>query len=196
VAVAAVNYRKAPEHPFPAARDDVLAAIDYLREYAEALRLDMTRVVLLGRSAGGQLALSAARESDVPLRGLVLFYSPLDLAWSWRNPAELNGYDSHGTLRSYLGGSLDELPDRYRSASPLTGLRDAPPTLILHGTADLLVSPVHSRRLDARLEELGIAHLLVEPPGGKHGLDANLSGPWGRVSTYAVERFLGSVLFE
>src|SRR5262249_7572967 len=55
--VAAINYRLSPAHPFPAARDDVLAALSYLKANAAAIGLDPARIVLLGRSAGGQLAL-------------------------------------------------------------------------------------------------------------------------------------------
>jgi acetyl esterase/lipase len=194
VAVAALNYRKAPESPFPAARDDVLTGLRWLRDNAADLGLDMDRVVLLGRSAGGQLALSAARETEVPLAGLVLFYPPLDLVWSWANPAPLRGYDSHATLRLYLGDSLAAAPERYRRASPLLDLQRAPPTLIVHGDADQLVSLTHSTRLASRLEELGVPHLLVRVPGGKHGLDVNFSGAGAQVSTFAIDRFVASIL--
>src|SRR6266508_441649 len=58
--VAALNYRLLPDHPFPAARDDVLDALAYLKANATALGLDADRLALLGRSAGGQLALLVA----------------------------------------------------------------------------------------------------------------------------------------
>jgi len=193
VAVAAVNYRKAPAHPFPAARDDVLAAIARLDQGADEWALDTSRLVLLGRSAGGQLALSAAPLAAPRARGVVVLYAPVDLRWSWRNPSKLPGFHSRDTLRAYLGGSLDEHPERYRAASPLADLADPPPMLLVHGTADRLVSPVHARRLDARLSELDVPHLLLEIPGGKHGLDANLIGPWGLPVMRAVERFVGTV---
>jgi len=195
-AVAAMDYRLAPANPFPAARDDVLRAIGFLRGEAEALGLDMDRLVILGRSAGGQLALSAATGRPIEgLRGLVIFYAPNDMVWSWGHPARLRGYDSHATLAAYLGGPLQEREATYRAASPLPRIGPgAPPTLILHGGADQLVSPTQSRRLQAALEAAGVAHLLVEIPLARHGLDANFAGPAGQITTWAIERFLASAL--
>jgi acetyl esterase/lipase len=193
VAVASLNYRKAPEHPFPAARDDVVSAVAWLRSNASQLGVDPSRLVLMGRSAGGQLAMSAVRELGDPAQGLVLYYAPVDLLWAWENPSKLPGYDSHATLRSYLGGTPSTLPRPFRAASPLLDLDAAPPTLILHGDGDRLVSPVHSQRLDARLTELGVPHYFVDVPGGKHAFDANLGLPTGKIGADAVESFLDAV---
>ena len=59
-AVASIDYRLAPEFKWPAQRDDLLAAIRFLRAHAAALGIDEDRLVLLGRSAGGQIATAAA----------------------------------------------------------------------------------------------------------------------------------------
>ena len=78
--VFSINYRLAPKWKFPAGRDDVLSAIAYLKVYAEELGLDPTRLVLFGRSAGGQLALLAAYTASEPaIRGVVSVYGPTDL---------------------------------------------------------------------------------------------------------------------
>jgi acetyl esterase len=58
--VALLHYRRAPESPFPAARDDVLDALRWLRRHGQAEGVDAARLVLAGESAGGTLALSAA----------------------------------------------------------------------------------------------------------------------------------------
>src|SRR5258706_411406 len=77
--VAAINYRLLPTHPFPAARDDVLAALSYLKGNAAAIGLGPTRIVLLGRSAGGQLALLVAYTAGDPaIRGAIGFYPATD----------------------------------------------------------------------------------------------------------------------
>ena len=60
--VATVSYRLAPAYPFPAARNDISAAIMYLQQHASQFGIDATHFVLLGRSAGGQLALLTAHK--------------------------------------------------------------------------------------------------------------------------------------
>jgi acetyl esterase/lipase len=65
-AVASIDYRLSPEFKWPAQRDDLLAAIRFLREHAAALGIDADRLVLLGRSAGGQMATAAAYAGVIP----------------------------------------------------------------------------------------------------------------------------------
>jgi acetyl esterase/lipase len=155
--VAAIDYRLAPTHRFPAAHDDVRAAVDYLREHASELGIDPERVVLYGRSAGGHLALLAAYRWHAPfVRGVVALYPPTDLAYSWAHPTNPRVLDTHGTLRAFLGGApseSDELAVRYREASPYAwATAESPPTLLVHGGRDELVRPVHSERLAQRLD--------------------------------------------
>ena len=64
--VAAINYRSAPRAHFPAQRDDVYAAMAYLKTHAMELGVDPSRLVLLGRGEGGQLALLAVYTSGEP----------------------------------------------------------------------------------------------------------------------------------
>nr|MCU0491380.1 alpha/beta hydrolase [Chloroflexaceae bacterium] len=107
-AVASISYRLAPTNPFPAAYDDVQAAIGYLQANAAALGIDANQLVLLGRSAGAQLALLAGYRGNNPaIRGVVGFYGPADLRYGYANPANPWVIDSRGTLAGYLGGSPD-----------------------------------------------------------------------------------------
>jgi acetyl esterase/lipase len=193
--VAALSYRFAPAHPFPAAHDDVLAALDYLKRNAAALGLDPARLTLIGRSAGGQLALLAAYTADDPaIRGVVSFYAPADLRYGYANPSNPAVIDSRGVLGAYLGGSPDAAPAAYDAAAPIgfVGPR-TPPTLLIHGGRDELVTPVQSERLAARLAAAGRPHLLLRLPWATHGFDYFFGGPGGQLSTYAVERFLAAV---
>ncbi|MFL5802487.1 MAG: alpha/beta fold hydrolase [Roseiflexaceae bacterium] len=193
--VAAINYRLLPAHPFPAARDDVLAALSYLKANAAAIGLDPARIVLLGRSAGGQLALLVAYTAGDPsIRGAIGFYPATDLAYAYENPCNTRLLDGRPIVRAYLGGAPDQIPDTYAAASPTTFAGPAaPPTLLIHGLRDELVSPTQSQRLAARLAQAGRPHLLLRLPWATHGYDAHFSGPAGQLSTYAVECFLAAV---
>lgn len=200
-AVAAMDYRLAPAHRFPAAYDDVQAAVNYLRDHAAELRIDPERVVLYGRSAGGHLALLAAYRMQAPfVRGVVGLYPPTDLAYSWDHPTNPRVLDTHGTLRDFLGGApgdSTELHARYEEASPYAWARESsPPTLLIHGGRDELVRPRHSERLAERLEELGVPHHVLAPPWATHGCEANPAGPSGQLTEYAVRRFLERVFAE
>ncbi|MGH7597079.1 MAG: alpha/beta hydrolase fold domain-containing protein [bacterium] len=195
-AVAALNYRLAPRWRFPAARDDVIAALNYLETHADSLHLDPQRFVLLGRSAGGQLALLVAYTQHAPsIRGVVSFYGPTDMHWSWAHPGNPLVIDTHDIFKAYLGGSPQEFPANYDAASPIRFV-DAltPPTLLIHGGRDELVSPRHSERLAERLVEVGVPHFILKLPWATHAGDFNFSGPFGQISTYAIERFLMAVM--
>lgn len=193
--VAVVEYRTAPEFRFPAALEDVRHALAYLKENAARLGVDPRRFVLLGRSAGAQLALlEAYAGGNESIRGVVSFYGPTDLPYAYAHPADPRVADIRRLLEDYLGGSPDEREEAYREASPINFASPySPPTLLVHGSRDDMVQLVHSERLAGRLEELSVPHLLVRLPWATHGFDHNLRGPGGQLSTYAVESFLAAV---
>ena len=193
--VAVPEYRLAPDDPFPAAFDDLRAAIDFVRGRARQWGADGDGVVLIGRSAGAQLALLAAYTAEVnAVRGVVSIYGPADLQFAWEHPGNPRVYDGLGALERYLGGPPSAAGAAYRDASPyhLVGER-TPPTLLIHGRRDDVVRVEQSRRLDARLAEAGRRHMLLELPWARHGCDFTLAGPCGQLSVYAIERFLAAV---
>ena len=191
-AVASIDYRNAPEWPFPAAVEDVFQAIAYLKANASALHLDPTRMVVIGRSAGGQVALSAAYAGREPaIRGVVDYYGPADLVRGYEKPTRRWVLDSRKVLEDYLGGTPSQKPEVYAAASPINFVNAAtPPTLLIHGRLDPLVWPEQSERLAARLKEAGRPYFHLYLPWATHGCDANLSGPSGQLSLYALDRFL------
>ena len=171
-----VEYRRLgnPGGGWPGTLLDVAHAADALREQAGRYALDLTRVVSLGHSAGGQLALwlagrhrvpagsEVAAPDPLPLRGAVSLAGVLDL----RRGYELRLSDE--VIRLLLGGSPAEYPDRYAAASPLElaplGVRQ----VILHGTADENVPIELSRRYAAAAQAAGDAVELVPLPGAGH----------------------------
>jgi acetyl esterase/lipase len=180
----------------PAGRDDVLSAIAYLKVYAKELGLDPNRLALLGRSAGGQLALLAAYTANEPaIRGVISIYGPTDLRFGYDNPARKQLVDTRGVLEAYLGGSPSKADEAYFAASPINFVTGgSPPTLLIHGMHDGHVLPEESARLAAKLQQSTVKHLYLQLPWATHGCDWSFSGPCGQVTTYAVEQFLDRVM--
>ena len=194
--VASMAYRLAPRWKFPAAQEDVATALRYVQGLAHSHSLDPRRVALLGRSAGAQVAVLAAyTAADPAIRGVVSFYGPFALRWGYENPAKPGVVDSSGLLETYLGGPPDTHLERYHAAEPSRFVTPAtPPTLFIQGLRDEHVSPFHAEFVSSRLIDAGVPHAVVRLPWATHGCDYVFSGPCGQVSTYAVERFLASIL--
>ncbi|MDI1320336.1 MAG: alpha/beta hydrolase [bacterium] len=195
-AVAAVSYRLAPQFIWPAQRDDVLAAVAWLKANAVRLGIDPTRLVLLGRSAGGQLAAAVGYGAHDPaIRGVIALYAPHDMPFAWSVSREDDALNSIKLMRQYFGGPPDtpERRARYESASgQLLATKDSPPTLLIHGVPDTLSWYRHSERLAARLRELGVAHTHLQLPWATHGFDFNPDGPGGQLADHAIAQFLAA----
>jgi acetyl esterase/lipase len=194
-AVAAIDYRLAPQAVWPAQRDDVRAAIAWLKGHAAELGIDATRLILLGRSAGGQIASAVAyTENDPAIRGLVALYSPHDMFFAYKYARDDDVLKSPQLLRAFLGGAPDAAAAAYDSASAyLHTHAGVPPTLLIHGAIDTLVWYKQSERLDAKLTEAGVPHVFVALPWATHAFDYNLSGPGGQLTAYALRHFLSVV---
>jgi acetyl esterase/lipase len=194
-AVVAISYRLAPAHRWPAQRDDALAAIAFLKARGPALGIDPARLVLLGRSAGGQIAQSVAYTArDPAIRGVVAFYAPSDLIFGYVNTHEDDMLRSPTLMRQLLGGPPDRERAAYESASPIFHVtREAPPTLLLHGVNDSIAWHRHSERLAERLAANGVPHLNLLLPWATHAFDFNLRGPGGQLTRYALAWYLAKV---
>ena len=194
-AVASIQYRLAPQWKWPAQAEDVRAALVYLKKEAVKLGIDSFRFVLIGRSAGGQIATaSASILKDPSIRGCVSLYAPADMPFARKYADPDDVLDSLRLLRQYLGGDPAEAAENYLSASAtLTAEKDFPPTLIVHGQRDNLVWHQQSRRLAARLEEKGVPHYYLELPWATHALDFPFHGPSSHLTRLAAHVFLESV---
>ncbi len=194
-AVAAIDYRLAPKFIWPAQRDDTLAAMAYVKAHAAELGVDATRLVLFGRSAGGQIASAVAYGSaDPAIRGLVSFYAPHDMFFAYTYAREDDVLKSPALMRQYLGGPPAAAKANYESASGHQhARRGSLPTLMVHGTIDTLVWYRHSERLDGRLTAAQVPHAYVALPWATHAFEFNLAGPSAQLATYALEHFLAVV---
>ena len=195
-AVAAVSYRLAPATRWPGQAEDVRSAIAYLKANAAELGIDPTRLVLMGRSAGGQIATAVAYSyPDPAVRGTVSFYGPHDQVFAWGFSREDDILNAVKLLRQYLGGSPAEAAEAYRTASAYLFVtkENAVPTLLVHGAMDSMVWHKQSERLHAKLDELGVPNAFVSLPWATHACDFNPRGPSGQLSWFALEWFLAAV---
>jgi acetyl esterase/lipase len=194
--VASINYRLAPRWQCPAPIDDTTAALRYLCENANELNIDSDKFVLLGRSAGGQIALLTAyarRQSNV--KGVINFYGPADMVWGYMTPSNPLVLNARQTLATYIADDYDRMPDKYVASSPIEFVDgDSVPTLILHGRIDSLVFTGHGHRLADKLRQYDVPHYFLELPWATHSFDYHPNGPGGQLSTFAIEYFLRSVV--
>ena len=161
----------------PATLDDVAAAIDTLAGPAGAaasksdVALDLERVVTVGHSAGGHLAVWAATRTApaVALAAAVSQAGVLDLRTAAAD--RLGG----GAVQAFLGGEPDELGDRYDAASPIERLPVGVPVLCVHGRSDTIVPLSQSEGFveaalaagdDAELTVVDGDHFVVIDPAG------------------------------
>jgi acetyl esterase/lipase len=197
-----VRYRLAPEHPFPAGIADVKCLLGRIREQAAAFGVDPERAALLGRSAGGHMALLSAYSAgdprlapgcaveDRPVKRVIAVYPPVDLAWGHDNPYVPDVIDGPQSMEQYLGGAPDGAAATYELATPLSHLDGAVPTLLLHGGAERLVNPIHSERLAAALRERGVPHEHVVVPFAEHGFDVRAGGAGEQLARARILAFL------
>lgn len=176
--VIAVDYRLAPEHPYPAAIDDSRSAMRWLFDAGNEHGLDVTEAVLVGDSAGGQLAAVLANENvtttaPLPIVGQVLMYPMLDLTLS--SPSYNRVTDGFPLVADTIAWFADHyLPEGIdRSApdiSPATAQLPAglPPTYLITVDNDPLVD--EGANYAAALARAGTEVLYQHLPGYAHGL--------------------------
>ncbi len=187
------EYRLAPEHPFPAAIDDVLAAWRWLRADQG---LSARSMAVAGDSAGGGLAVAllvALRDAGEDLPAAATLMSPtVDLTSSGLSMTERADQDPISTpamLRQFAADYLAGADPRTPLASPLfAALAGLPPLLIQVGTADLLLSD--AERLAAAATEAGVDVTLQVGEGLPHVYQLLLGTPEAAAATEQIGKFL------
>ena len=187
------EYRLAPEHPFPAALDDVLAAWHWLRTDQG---LSAASLAVAGDSAGGGLAVAllvATRDAGEELPAAAVLMSPtVDLTSSGASMTERVDQDPISTpamLRQFAADYLAGADPKTPLASPLfASLTGLPPLLIQVGTADLLLSD--SERLATAATHAGVDVTLQIGEGLPHVYQLLLGTPEAAQATEQIGKFL------
>jgi acetyl esterase len=180
--VVSVDYRLAPEHPFPAASNDCFAAAKWIYDHAEELKADKTRLSVAGDSAGGNLAtvvaLMAKEQGGLTVYKQVLLYPVTDY-YRHGEPAKYASYEENGSGYFLTGESMGLFGRLYFQnpeedsvnpygvpikASDLSGL---PPALIITAEFDPLRD--EGEEYGARLREDGVEVVVKRMDGFIHG---------------------------
>jgi len=196
-----VDYRLAPEHPFPAPFDDAVAAIRWAAEVAGEYGGDASRLAVGGDSAGGNLTAAAvAHLADDPrapeVKAVLLIYAALDFA---NMSAEVEGIDADAAaammelmVGSYLGQEdrAEKIADP--RVSPIHVAEKLPPAHIVCGTADGLLKD--AAQMADKLDAAGIRYERRDVPDMPHGFVQFEMLPQAREAIDAMLDFLGREL--
>lgn len=201
-----VEFRLKPQPNWQSAIGDLKCAIGWVKRHASTpdWNVDPTRLVLLGRSSGGHLALMAAYAAadpalppscdagDTSVDAVVALYAPTDLIWGYEHPSNLRAADSRARQRAFLGGPPETEGDRYRALSPVLRVTPAAPrTLLAHGGRDQFLSHAHMDLLAARLAVAGVPHQALFIPYAQHAFDFG-GGFSDQIFEATLLRFLGT----
>ncbi len=169
-AVANINYRLASNgsNLFPTQENDVKAAIEFIYDKRNEYGIS-DKLVLLGTSAGGHLAMlhSYKYTSPVKVKAVVDFFGPSDMTAMYNNPALLAPPQ---LIAGVVGGTPATHAALYQSSSPINFINaQTAPTIILQGGLDPLVQPSQSTAVRDKLSDNGVANQYVFYPTGGHG---------------------------
>lgn len=197
-AVANIEYRLTGQATAPAAVEDTRCALIYLIKNAKALNIDVNKIVIMGGSAGGHLALmggllandhrfdgNCPGVENIKVAAIIDKYGITDV-WDW-------GYGKNLTSKSARNWLGDKANDQAfaASVSPITYVtKNSPPVFIVHGDADPTVPYQQSVDLHKKLKEAGVKTEFITVPGGLHGkFDKAVNSDLNK----AIIKFIGEV---
>lgn len=182
-----INYRLATGSGnfFPLQENDVKAAVEFIYAKRADYRIS-DKFVLLGASAGGHLALLQGYKytSPVKVKAIVDFFGPADITELYNSPASPTVPSS--VIASIVGGTPTTNPAIYQQSSPINFVTaQSPPTIILQGGLDPLVSPNQSIALKNKLTTAGVTNQYVFYPTEQHGWGgANLVDSFNKIFAF------------
>ncbi len=187
-----VDYRVSPNNPWPRHLDDVKTAIAWARANVDRFGGDRDFVTIAGCSAGGHLAALAGLTagdpeydahlpagSDTSVDAVVGIYGRYD--WEDRSTTERERFVEF-LERIVVKRRIEDTPETFRAASPIARVhQDAPPFLVIHGSADNVIPVEQARSFVGSLQQVSRSPVsYVELPGAGHGfdmLDGTRTGP-------------------
>lgn len=197
-ALLTIDYRLAGEvkNLYPAAVDDVRAAIRYVREHAAELNVDPARIVLMGDSAGGHLAALAGLTERPQVKAVVGVVGVYDLAAQWQHDLPVRPSDN--IAQGFLGVPLPENRQLYFDASPISHATAAnanggPAFMLAWSTFDDIVEPgTQSEAFLRALKQAGFYARTVIQQTGHFWIGDPLDEPGSHSAYFAVRllRFL------
>ena len=179
-----IDYRLAPEFRFPQANDDLNSAIRWVKANAAAYRVDVSKIAIIGESAGGFLVNYAGTHETPETRvaAVVDFYGPVDygkLAQQRRDHPELfnmvsiNKHMANGGSTRFLGAEQLDAAGlaKLRAVAPIYAVhKGMAPFLCIHGTKDDQVSYDQSPAMCDAMHKVGAVCDLISIEGGGHGM--------------------------
>jgi acetyl esterase/lipase len=161
---ATIDYRLVPAGAYPAAVQDCLCALSFLRANADAYAIDPDRIAVTGYSAGGQLSALVGTGWDNPAHQPDCEWGPTGAPAATIPGDGIYDFEKAGDnalITDFLGGSRADVPDNYVNASPVDNVRaGAPPMLVIHGHDDIVpISGAHDL-VDAMKKQGNEVHFL------------------------------------
>lgn len=173
--IISVNYQKAPEHPFPIPFDDCFTTLNWVRDNADELNIDITRLCVAGDSAGGNLASAVAlkaRDEGIPLALQILIYPCNDR--NFDTPSYIQHATGYGLSTQAMKWFWDQYlqgnnSDKNPYAAPMQAatFKDLAPAVIITAEYDPLLSD--AQKYAQLLSDDGVAVIYREYEGMIHG---------------------------
>jgi acetyl esterase/lipase len=204
-----IDYRLAPQPNWQAAIGDVKCAMGWVKRHAKSddWNIDATKLTLLGRSAGGHLALMAAYTADDPrlppscdtddvearVDTVVALYAPTDLWEGWGRSPNPRVVNVRERIEAFVGrpANGDSIEKRLFELSPARRVtKDSPRTLVAHGGRDQFVSAGDMRALTEKLAGAGVAHDTLYIPYAQHAFDFVVGGFSSQLLEATLVKFL------
>lgn len=196
-----VEYRRYDEEGggYPGMYQDVATAVDLLREHAEGDALDLSRIVVVGHSAGGHLAQWAAARHKLPSWSAAWRQDPLPLPQvvslgglaDLRNEAGLICTSCERTTPQLAGVPTADRPDVFLDTSPAELLPCGARTVLIHGEFDEISPLAMGERYAARARAAGDDAQVLVLPGGSHYDEVSADSPSWAIVGREILRALG-----